>query len=105
MNQRGHESAHDRDGLLHVVTQKRLTPPRAQKRNRSYAGHSDRQTYMDWNMDRALRKWRDTGNFSLNDMDAKIATTDMFDSMDVCDRLARNYLASFCLAPDLVWWI
>jgi transposase len=83
------DTAYDGDGLRQELDQRGTTPVIPNHPNRKHLLSFNKRLYkLRWRIESAFNRLKDF---------RRIATR--------YDRLARNYLASVCLAAALVWWI
>ena len=83
------DTAYDGDDLRHELDQRDTKPVIPNRSNRKQPFSFNKRLYkFRWRIENAFNRLKDF---------RRIATR--------YDRLARNYLASVCLAAALVWWI
>jgi len=83
------DMAYDGDGLREELDHRGTKPVIPNRPNRKHPLHFNKRLYkLRWRIESAFNRLKDF---------RRIATR--------YDRLARNYLASVCLAAALVWWI
>ena len=83
------DTAYDGDGLRQQLDQRGTKPV--------IPNHPVRKQLLSFNKRRYKLRWRIESAFNRLKDFRRIATR--------YDRLARNYLASVCLAAALVWWL
>jgi len=83
------DTAYDGDGLRQELDQRRTKPV--------IPNHPNRKHLLSFNNRLYKLRWRIEGAFNRLKDFRRIATR--------YDKLARNYLASVCLAAALVWWL